>query len=71
MKSEQDKSEHDLRSCNEQPNRLKKNLKKSRALRLVIAKVRMRFLVKTGFFNRLGSFYCEDHVHFHIKFLVI
>ena len=43
------KSEHDFRSCNEQLKRLKKNLKKSRALHLVIATVRMRFPVETGF----------------------
>ena len=56
------KSEHDFRSCNEQLKRLKKNLKKSRALHLVIAKVRMRFSV-----NSLGLFYCENRVHFRIK----
>lgn len=61
------KSAHDFRSCNEQLKRLKKNLKKSRALHLVIAKFRMRFPVKTGFFIRLGLFYFENSVHFHIK----
>ena len=48
-----------------------------RALRLVIAKILVRFLVTRGFFrfffNRLGcSFYCEDHDHFHnIIFVVV
>ena len=48
-----------------------------RALRLVIAKVRVRFLIKPGFFrvfffNRLGcSFYCEDHDHFHNIIFVV
>ena len=47
-----------------------------RALRLVIAKVRVRFLIKPGvfrfFFNRLGcSFYCEDHDHVHNNIFVV
>ena len=41
-----------------------------RALRPIIAKARVRFLVKpevfSFFFNRIGcSFYYKDHVHFH------
>lgn len=47
------KSEHDFRSCNEQLKRLKKNLKISRALHLVIAKVRMRFQVQDWIFQPL------------------
>ena len=48
-----------------------------RALRLVIPKVRVRFLMKAWillgvFFNRLGcSFYCEDHDHFHDIIFVV
>ena len=47
-----------------------------RALLLVIPKVRVRFLIKPGFFrvffNRLGcSFYYEDHDHFHDIIFVV